>query len=206
MPAISGHRHCIAAETVVVVSRSTYTTDHDDSPQNPPFPGPPQPPPVIPGPYGFGPVLAWTQTHYTVTIRTPDGRRHTYDVTKEFYDAARTGTTARAEVWRGHLTRLTIGSADVQLDAAPGFFTAWLLAWAGVMMIVATIAYPLGTFPVFNVFFLWTMGTIIFGWFGGWRPAAYLVPLIFVTAIFVWRFRDIAERWCRRRKRPAGRW
>lgn len=147
------HRECIATVTVVVVKRYSYTdSDSDPFPHQPP-PMPPPAPPYFPDmprrliPVGVLPAAAVAAaadlTAYKVTVRMPDGRRRTLKVDEGLYDKAKPGVQARAEIWRGHLIRLTVEGESKKYPLPEMFLFPWLTAWTGVMLAAGAILYPL---------------------------------------------------------------
>jgi|1185.fasta_scaffold44992_1 hypothetical protein len=199
---------CIARTRMTVVSKSTYTTNDPDPnwpPPQPPQP-PPQPPP-IPGPFRIAPAsLPMSQTtHYKLTVRTEDGKRHTFNVDYHMYDSAKPGTTGVAEVWHGHIKRLRIGANQEEKWSYWSLGSAWVLAWIGVMLLVAW-AVPLRDVPVWVVIGGWWLGVLTFGVTHGWASAIWMIPVIFGGAILLLRvWATIADaRW--RARRAVGGW
>jgi len=160
------HRECIATVTVVVVKRSSYTsnTNSDPFPHQPPMP--PAPPPEMPRrliPVAALPAAATAAlTTYQVTVRMPDGRRRTLKVDGDLYDKAKPGVQARAEMWRGHLTRLTIGEESKKYSLAEVFFFPWLTAWTGVMLVAGSILYRRSDRNGPNLIAFWVAGVFLF--------------------------------------------
>ena len=193
-------RDCVATARVSVVSRSTYTTPDNDTGPDPNWPPPPQPP--IPQP-PMGPPLraartvvntarqvsaATETTHYRVTVRTDDGRRHTYTVTAGLYETATPGTVARADLWHGRITRLTIGAETVEIPPDSGFDHAWLMGWAGVMLLVWSVP---GRVHLGIVLWLWWTGNVVYHMLGSWDPAWYMVPLLIAGSLLAWKAREM---------------
>jgi hypothetical protein len=182
---------CVTRVRMTVVSRSTYTTEDPDPnwpPPQPP-PQPPQPPPMNPFvPFGMGPArgpvrtvvaaLPMSQTtHYKLTVRTEDGKAHTYQVGSDVYDAARTGATGTAEIWHGRIQRLRIGAHTSDQWSYLSLVIAWVLAWIGVMLIVGW-GLPLADVVPPIVVGGWVAGVILFGALSAWAAAWWAVPLI----------------------------
>ena len=181
---------CIARTRMTVLSKSTYTTEDPVPPDNPPpQPPPPQPPPNL-GPFRIAPSLgalplSYT-THYKLTVRTEDGRKHTFSVNAGIYDAAKTGTTGVAEVWHGRIERLRIGAHSDEQWSYFSLSMAWVLAWIGVMLIVDR-APPLADLPLGVTIAGWVLGTIVFAVVHGWGPAIWVVPVIFAGGVLALR-------------------
>jgi hypothetical protein len=186
---------CITRLRMTVVSKSTYTTEDPDPNWPPPQPPPAPPPPLPPqGPFRLAPVLSYaraalpmsTTTHYKLTVRTEDGKSHTYKVDYGIYDAAKTGTTGVADVWHGRIARLRIGEHSDEQWSYWTLIIAWLLLWGGVMVIVG-IALPLAYVPIGLVFGGWWAGNILFGLAQAWHPAAWVVPAVIAGGILLLR-------------------
>jgi hypothetical protein len=193
-PAVA-HDDCIAQVRMTVLSRSTYTTQ-DPDPYWPP-PQQPPPPPQLPPPGPFrmapsltGPALAALPmsetTHYKLTVRTADGRRHTFKVTAGIYDVAKPGAAGLAEVWHGRIERLRIGVHSDEQWSYWSLGGAWLMGWIGVMLIVGW-GLPLAEMPVGVVVGGWWVGTIVFAIIHTWRPALWAVPLLVAGSILLLR-------------------
>jgi hypothetical protein len=196
-PAVRGD--CVTRMRMTVLSRSTYTTEDPDPNWPPPQP-PPQPPPPPQGPFGpFGPygmgppvrramaVLPMSQTtHYRLTVRTEDGRRHTYEVGADLYRAARTGTTGTAEVWHGRVQRLRVASYSDDQWSYLSLGVAWVLAWIGLMLIVG-LGLPLAEVAPALPIGAWWAGIVAFAVLHAWHPALWVVPLVAGGAVLVIR-------------------
>jgi hypothetical protein len=198
---------CIAQTRMTVVSKSTYTTDDPDPNWPPPQPPqPPPPPPPIPGPFHLAPAAALLPmsqtTHYKLTVRTEDGKRHTFGVDYAMYETARQGTTGVAEVWHGHIKRLRIGAHQEEKWSYWSLGLAWVLAWIGVMLLIAW-AVPLDDLPLWAVAAAWWIGTLTFGITHAWPPAIWAVPAVFGGGVLILRvWATIANaRWRARRRR-----
>jgi hypothetical protein len=186
---------CVARVRMTVVSRSTYTTEDPDPNWPPAQPPQPPPPPPIPGPFRVAlparaRILAAlpmsTTTHYKVTVRTEDGKAHTFQVDGGIYDVAKPGATGVAEVWRGRITRLRIGAHSDDQWSYWSLGGAWSVGWIGVMLVVGW-GLPLARVP---------MGVVIGGWWGGnvlfliihtWQPALWFVPLLVAGPLLLLR-------------------
>jgi hypothetical protein len=180
---------CVLRMPMTVLSRSTYTTEDPDPnwPPQPP-PQPPPPPPPIPGPFRIAPgVLPMsTTTHYKVTIRTQDGRRHTYEVNPGLYDAARPGVAGVADVWRGRVVRLRVGAHSDDEWSYWSLGGAWVLGWLGLMLVVGW-GLPLADPPVAFVIGGWGAGVVLFAVLHTWHPAPWFVPVLFAGSLLVVR-------------------
>jgi hypothetical protein len=209
--ASTAHDDCIARMRMTVLSKSSYTTEDPDPnwpPPQPPQP-PPQPPP-IPGPFGIAPALGVRlvaalpmseTTHYKLTVRTEDGRRHTFNVGPGIYDAAKAGTTGVAEVWHGHIKRLRIGA---QSDDEWSYWTlgvGWILAWGGVMLLIGW-GLPLDDVPVGVVIGGWWLAAIVFAITNTWDPAIWVVPGIVAGGVLLLRVSATVGTTRRRARRP----
>ncbi|MFC5744441.1 hypothetical protein [Actinomadura rugatobispora] len=196
-------RECIATVTVTVVERSRRV--EDDSPPTPiqvPTPPPaPQPPmPVLrlipvaahalPA-AGDVPAVAVRAAvadrfRYDVTVRTPDGRRRTFQVGKGLYDRARPGTSGYAEMWRGHVTRLTVGSESKRIPLFREFFFYWLVAWAGAVLVLGALFHPIGQMSVHVLVGGYVVGAVVFYLLRDWSPALLGVPAVVSVLVAVW--------------------
>ncbi|XVQ09739.1 hypothetical protein ACQP1W_45695 [Spirillospora sp. CA-255316] len=189
-------RECIATVTVTVVKRSTRV--EDDSPPTPvqvPNPPPPTPPmgPVIRliPVAGELPAVAVRavvadRVRYDVTVRTPDGERRTFEVGKGLYDRAKPGTTGYAEMWRGHVTRLTVGSESKRIPWFQAFFFYWLVAWAGVMLVLGALFHPIGEVSTHVLGGGYVVGAVAFYLLRDWPPALFGVPAAVAAVVTAW--------------------
>jgi hypothetical protein len=192
----TAHADCITRTRMTVLSKSTYTTQDTDPnwpPPQPPQP-PPQPPP-FPGPIRIAPapgerILATLPmsetTHYKLTVRTEDGKPHTFNVGPGIYNAAKPGTTGVAEVWHGRVKRLRIGAESDEEWSYWWFGVAWVLAWIGVMLLIAW-GLPLADVPVGVVVGGWWLGVLVFAITHSWGPAIWVIPVIFAGTVLVLR-------------------
>jgi hypothetical protein len=119
-------------------------------------------------------VAASTTTHYQLTVRTADGKRHRYEVGHGIYKAAKPGTAGTAEMWRGRLVRLRIGRHSDDEWSYARLEISWLLIWTGVMLIIG-LALPLAV-PSF--------GLPVGGWWlGVMLPASLFIRWPLVLAV-----------------------
>jgi hypothetical protein len=192
----TGGDDCIARTPMTVLSKSTYTT-HDPDPNWPPPqpPQPPPPPPPVVGPFGIAPALGEQvlarlpmsdTTHYKLTVRTEDGKRHTYEVGYAMYDAAKPGTTGVAEIWHGRVKRVRIGAHRDEEWSYWSLGVAWIATWIGVMMLLAW-ALPLADVPFWVVAGAWWLGVLAFGVIHLWSPALWVIPVILGGAVLTLR-------------------
>lgn len=207
-------RECIATVAVRVVKRSTYTVDHDTG--GPIFPQPPPaPPPVFPRPglpvVPHSPVAAFTPptaavaddvggavvaatTRYNVTIRLPDGTTRELMVGKRLYEKAVPGTIGRADLWRGSVVRLDVGSETEEYPVAAVFYiVTWSIAWTGlvILLFLGASAFQHWSGPRF--LWAWGIGIAAFAVLRGWPPAMFVVPAAMVALVagsWLWSRRD----------------
>ncbi|GLW66278.1 hypothetical protein Arub01_45220 [Actinomadura rubrobrunea] len=192
-------RECVATVTVTVVDRSVHV-DRDDPPHpvQPP-PAPPPPPPMPPFirlvpvaanavPVSDAPLVraaAASTTHYYVTIRMPDGKRRELKVGKKLYDQAEPGTSGRAQVWRGHVTRLAVGTESKRFSLFIPFFLGWMIAWAGLLLFLGALFYPIGESSGYVFAGWYVAGVAVFYLLKDWRDAMFVVPAVVGTFLSV---------------------
>jgi hypothetical protein len=186
---------CITQVRMTVLSKSSYTTQDPDPNWPPPQPPPPPPQLPPPGPFGMAPSLTGRvlaavpmsqTTHYNLTVRTADGRRHTFKVDAGIYNAAKPGATGLAEVWHGRIARLRVGAHGDDQWSYWSLGVAWLMGWLGVMLIVGW-GLPLAEAPAGFVIGGWWAGIVLFGITHTWRPAVWAVPLLLAGSVLLLR-------------------
>ncbi|GAA4102405.1 hypothetical protein [Actinomadura miaoliensis] len=120
-----------------------------------------------------------------MTVRTPDGKRRTFEVGKGLYDKAKPGTTGRAQMWRGRVTLLTVGAESKRISLFPGFFVLWLVAWAGMMLFIGALFYPIGEASGQVLTGGHVVGGVVVYLLRDWPAAVLGVPALVAVAIAV---------------------
>jgi type IV secretory pathway TrbD component len=143
------------------------------------------------------------RVRYEVTVRTPDGERRTFEVGKGLYDRARPGAAGYAEMWRGHVTRLTVGSESKEIPRFRAFFFSWLLAWAGAMLVLGALFHPIGAVSAPVLGGGYVAGAVAFYVLRDWPPALFGVPAVVAAAVAVWWAAESRRRRRARRARPV---
>jgi hypothetical protein len=144
-----------------------------------------------------------TTTVYELSIKRSSGKTETHEIDSALYDAARRGSRADLETWRGEVVGITVrGESDDLSPSSVGALTLSLLvAWAGAGLVLWSAlgdgrfrGFPGGWMRTFAWMFLglWTLapaGYIVASGVG-WETAVAVGFWLFGLAVIVPFFSD----------------